>query len=95
MLLNIIKELTSDALAVLGQSNYELLQQRQDGITKKLSREYKTLKHNVPSDSKLLFGDNCYPLKFIVMPDGYGPAMRAFPKLIRPPFFFLKSEGYL
>ena len=40
MLINKIKELASDALAVLSQSNQELLQQRQDGITKNLSREY-------------------------------------------------------
>ena len=58
MLINKIKELASDALAVLSQSNQELLQQRRDGITKNLSREYKTLKHNVPPDSKLLFGDD-------------------------------------
>ena len=36
-----------------------------------------------------------YPLKFIAMPNGYGPAMRAFTKLIKPPFSFLGSEGYL
>ena len=58
MLINKIKKLASDALAVLSQSNQELLQQRRDGITKNLSREYKTLKHNVPPDSKLLFGDD-------------------------------------
>ena len=58
MLINKIKELASDALAVLSQSNQELLQQRRDGITKNLSREYKTLKHNIPPDSKLLFGDD-------------------------------------
>ena len=58
MLVNKIKELASDTLAVLSQSNQELLQQRRDGITKTLSREYKTLKHNVPPDSKLLFGDD-------------------------------------
>ena len=58
MLINKIKELASDALAVLSQSNQELLQQRRDGIIKNLSREYKTLKHNVPPDSKLLFGDD-------------------------------------
>ena len=50
MLMIKIKELASDALAVLSQSNQELLQQRRDGITKNLSREYKTLKYNVPSD---------------------------------------------
>ena len=33
-------------------------QQGRDGITKNLSREYKTLKHNVPPDLKLLFGDD-------------------------------------
>ena len=58
MLINKIKELAPDALAKLSQSNQELLQQRQDGITKNLSREYKTLKHNVPPDSKLLFGND-------------------------------------
>ena len=58
MLINEIKQLASDALALLSQSNQELLQQRQDGITKNLSREYETLKHNVPPDSKLLFGDD-------------------------------------
>ena len=58
MLINKIKELASDTLAVLSQSNQELLQQRRDAITKNLSREYKTLKHNVSPDSKLLFGDN-------------------------------------
>ena len=36
-----------------------------------------------------------YPLKFIVMPNGYGPAMRAFTKLMKPPFSFLRSVGYL
>ena len=60
MLITEIKELASDALAVLSQSNQELLQKRRDGITKNLSREYKTLKHNVPPDSKLLFGDDLY-----------------------------------
>ena len=30
-----------------------------------------------------------YPLKLIVMPDGYGPAMRAFIKLSKPPFAYL------
>ena len=34
MLMNKIKELASDALAVLSQSNQELRQQRRDGITK-------------------------------------------------------------
>ena len=50
MLINNIKKLAS-------QSNLELLQQKRDGITKKLSRKYKTIKHNVTPDSKLLFGD--------------------------------------
>ena len=36
-----------------------------------------------------------YPLKFIAMPNGYGPAMRAFTKLTKPLFSFLRSEGYL
>ena len=36
-----------------------------------------------------------YPLKLIAMPNGYGPAMRAFTKLMKPPFSFLRSEGYL
>ena len=58
MLINKIKELASDALAVLSQSSQELLQQRRDEVTKNLSREYKTLRHNVPPDSKLLFGDD-------------------------------------
>ena len=58
MLIIKIKELASDALAVLSKSNQELLQQSRDGITKNLSREYKTLKYNVPSDSELLFGDD-------------------------------------
>ena len=58
MLINKIKELASDSLAVLSQNNHELLQQRRDGITKNLSREYKTLKHSVLLDSKLLFGDD-------------------------------------
>ena len=40
MLINSIMELASDALAVLSQSNQGLLQQRPDGIPKKLSREY-------------------------------------------------------
>ena len=48
----------SDSLPVLSQSNQELLQQRQDGIIKNLSRGYKTLKHNVPPNSKLLFSGN-------------------------------------
>ena len=58
MLINKFKELASDALAVLSQSNQEALQQKRDGTTKNLSREYKTLKHIVPPDSKLLFGDD-------------------------------------
>ena len=29
------------------------------------------------------------------MPNVYGPAMIAFTKLIKPPFSFLLSEGYL
>ena len=45
-------------MAVLSQSNQELLQQKREAITKNLSREYKTLKHNVPPNSKLLFGDD-------------------------------------
>ena len=32
--------------------------QRRDGITKNLSREYKTLKHNVLPDSKPLISEN-------------------------------------
>ena len=58
MLINKIKNLASDALELLSQSNLELQQQRRDGITKNVSREYETLKHNVPPDSKLLFGDD-------------------------------------
>ena len=57
MLINKIKELASNAQAVISQSNQELQQQRRDGITKNLSRKYKTLKHNALPDSKLLFGD--------------------------------------
>ena len=34
-------------------------------------------------------------LKFIVMPNGYGPATRAFTKLMKPPVSLLRSEGYL
>ena len=49
--MNNIKKLAS-------QSNQELLQQKRDGITKKLSRKYKTIKHNATPDSKLLFGDD-------------------------------------
>ena len=33
-------------------------------------------------------------LKFIVRPNGYGPAMRAFTKLPKPPFC-ISTEGYL
>ena len=29
------------------------------------------------------------------MPNGYGPAMRAFTKLMKLPFSFLRSDGYL
>ena len=29
------------------------------------------------------------------MPNGYGPAIRSFTKLMKPPFSFLRSEGYL
>ena len=36
-----------------------------------------------------------YPLKFIAMPNCYGPAMRAFTKLMKPPFLFLRSEEHL
>ena len=35
-----------------------------------------------------------YPPKFIAIPNDYGPAMRAFTKLLKPPFSFLRSEGY-
>ena len=35
------------------------------------------------------------PLKFIAMSNGYGPAMRAFTKLMKPAFSFLRSEGHL
>ena len=41
MLINKIKELAIDVLAVLSQSNQELLQQRRDGTTKNLSRDIK------------------------------------------------------
>ena len=58
MLINKIKEMASDTLAVFSQSNQELLQQRRDGVTKNLSGKCKTLKDNVPPDSKLLFGDD-------------------------------------
>ena len=36
-----------------------------------------------------------YPLKFTVILYAYGAAMRAFTKLMKPPFSFLRSEGYL
>ena len=36
-----------------------------------------------------------YPLKFIAMSNGYGPAMRAFKKMLKLPFSFLRSEGHL
>ena len=38
-----------------------------------------------------------YPpnLKFIAKPNGYRPAMRAFTKLLKPPFSCLRSKGYL
>ena len=36
-----------------------------------------------------------YLLKFIVMPNGYGSAMKALTKLMKTPFSFLRSEGYL
>ena len=39
------------------KSIQELLQQRWDGITKNLSREYETMK-DVPPDSQLLFGND-------------------------------------
>ena len=55
ILINKIKKLVSDALAVLSQSNQELLQQRQDGITKYLSKEYKT---DLNSRIKLLQASN-------------------------------------
>ena len=29
------------------------------------------------------------------MPNGYGPAMRTFTKLMKPSFSFVRSEGYL
>ena len=57
-LLNKIKELAADAPANLNQSNQELLQKMRDGITINLSREYKTPKHNVSPNSKLLFGED-------------------------------------
>ena len=58
MLINKIKGLASDVLAVLSQSSQELLQQRPEAVTKNVSREYETLKHNVPLDSKQLFTDD-------------------------------------
>ena len=36
-----------------------------------------------------------YPPTFIAMPNGYRPAMRAFTKLMKPPFSVLKYQGYL
>ena len=36
-----------------------------------------------------------YTLKFIVMPNSYGAAITAFAKLLKRPFLFLGSEGYL
>ena len=62
------------------------------------SVDLKDAYYSVPIDKecqkylKLLWEN---PLKFIVMPNGYRPAMRAFTKLMRPPFSFLRSEGYL
>ena len=50
--------MASDALEGLLQSNQVVLQQMWDGITEKLSREYKTLKQNVPRNWKLLSGDD-------------------------------------
>ena len=35
------------------------------------------------------------PLKFIGMSNGYGPTMRTFTKLVKPPCSFLKYEGHL
>ena len=58
MLINKIKELASDAIAVLSQNNQELLQPTRDAITKHFRREYKTLKQNVLPDTKLSFGDD-------------------------------------
>ena len=39
---------------------------------------------------KFLWG---YPLKLVVLIKGYEPALRAFRKLLKPPFAFLQSEG--
>ena len=36
-----------------------------------------------------------YPPKFIAMPNGYGPTMRTFTKLMKPLFSFLRSDGHL
>ena len=36
-----------------------------------------------------------FPLKFIAVLNDYGPAMRAFTNLMKPPFSFLRSEGRL
>ena len=58
MLINKIKELASDAIAVLSQSNQELLQPTRDGSRKHLRREYKTLKQNVLPDTKVSLGDD-------------------------------------
>ena len=42
---------------------------------------------------KFVFGEEYF--KFVAMPNGYNDAMRVFTKILKPPFFFLRSKGHL
>ena len=42
---------------------------------------------------KFIFDDQLY--KFLCMPQGYGPSMRIFTKVLKPVFAYLREKGYI
>ena len=53
-----LQNLASDSLGMLSSSNNNILQIRRDAISPELQSDYRQLKNDVPSGSKLLFGDD-------------------------------------
>ena len=53
-----LKQSASDALALLGAADSDLLQTRRDGIVPSLSGEYSQLRFNVEKGFPYLFGQN-------------------------------------
>ena len=48
-----------------------------------------------PHQKYLKFVNQGIYYKFAAMPNGYGPAMRAFSKVLKPPFAVLRENGQL